>query len=277
MKKEKIYNYLEQYINSIQANGKLSFSLEELRNGLNSYSEDAIKLSLSRLSKKEKIISVYKGFYVIISPEYQHIKILPPELFIDSLFKYLERPYYIGLLSAAVLHGASHQQAMESYVFINKPPIRPTRVEGIKINYVVKSYLPEFGLEQRKTETGYINISCPELTALDLVEYQQRVGGLNRVSTILYELSESIKPGKLDKVLQNKISTSAIQRLGYILDVVLHKQEISLILKNYLAVRKIFRVQLKSGLKKEGLHCREGFPVHPVWKIIENYKIETDF
>ncbi len=307
MQKEKIYNYLEQNINSLQSNGKLSFSLAELRNEFSSYSLDAIKLSLNRLSKKGKIVSVYKGFYVIIPPEYSQRKILPPELFLDSLFKYLDRPYYLGLLSAAAMHGASHQQAMESYVFINKPPIRPTKVEGIKINYVVKSEFPEHGLEQRKTAAGYLNISGPELTALDLVEYQQRVGGLNRISTIIYELSESMQPEKLKLILQNKASLSAIQRLGYILsksialrDVALDKSEsipvhpgkeissqpeasrflgsasggdepLAQVLKNYLSGKKIFRVPLKPGIKKSN------FPVNPDWKIIENYKIETDF
>ena len=300
MQKEKIYNYLEQNINSLQSNGKLSFSLAELRNEFSSYSLDAIKLSLNRLSKKGKIVSVYKGFYVIIPPEYSQRKILPPKLFLDSLFKYLDRPYYLSLLSAAAMHGASHQQAMESYVFINKPPIRPTKVEGIKINYVIKSEFPEHGLEQRKTAAGYLNISGPELTALDLVEYQQRVGGLNRISTIIYELSESMQPEKLKLVLQNKVSLSAIQRLGYILDVVLYKSEsipaqpgkeissqpgdsrflgsasggdesLAQVLKNYLSGKKIFRVPLKPGIKKSN------FPVNPDWKIIENYKIETDF
>jgi len=271
MYKEKIYNYLEKNINSLQAKGKLSFSLLELRNELSSYSLDAIKQSLNRLSKKGKIVSVYKGFYVIIPPEYQHKKILPPELFLDELFKYLKRPYYLGLLSAATIHGASHQHAMESYVFINKPPIRPTAIEGIKINYVVKSEFPEHGLEQRKTATGYLNISGPEMTALDLVEYQKRGGGLNRLTTILYELSESMQPDKLKLILKNKVPFAVIQRLGYILDVVLDKNEISVELKNYLLNKKIFRVPLKPNIKKGS------FTVNSDWKIIENYKIETDF
>ena len=277
MKQDKPYNYLEQYILNVQKSGALSFSLDELRKQFPSSSEVALKFALNRIFKKNKIVSVLKGFYIIIPPEYQQKKILPPELFLDSLFKYLERPYYLGLLSAAALHGASHQQAMESYVFITKPPIRLTRVKGLKINYVVKSSFPESGLEKRKTAAGYINISGPELTAIDLIEYQQRVGGINRVSTILYELLESMQPEKLDEVLQNKVSLSAIQRLGYILDVVLHKQEASSVLKNYLTDKKIFRVPLKSGIKKEGLPSYAGFPVNPKWKIIENYKIETDF
>jgi predicted transcriptional regulator of viral defense system len=271
MKQDKVYNYLEQYILNLQKSGLLSFSLDELRKQFPSSSDIALKFALNRIFKKNKIVSVLKGFYIIIPPEYQNTKVLPPELFLDSLFKYLERPYYLGLLSAAALHGASHQQGMESYVFISKPPIRPTRIKGLKINYVVKSTFPESGLEKRKTASGYINISSSELTAIDLVEYQQRVGGLNRVSTILYELSESMQPEKLNEVLQNKVSLSAIQRLGYILDAVINKQKTSSVIKNYLTGKKKFRVPLKPGIKKKG------FPVNPDWKVIENYKIETDF
>lgn len=268
---ERTYNYLDQYINRIQATGRLSFSLMELVKEYSSQSEDALKLALNRLTKKEKIVSVYKGFYVIIPPEYKHRKILPPELFIDALFKYLGRPYYTGLLSAAVLHGASHQQAMESYVLINKPPIRATKIEGLKINYIVKSVMPRFGIEKKKTDAGYINISTAELTAIDLVEYQNRVGGLNRVATVLYELSDSINQSMLIEVLKNDISLSTLQRLGYILEIVLEKKDLADVIKGFLIKKKIFRVPLKTDEKKEG------YSVHPGWKVIENYKIETDF
>jgi predicted transcriptional regulator of viral defense system len=160
---------------------------------------------------------------------------------------------------------------MESYIIINKPPIRTTKVEGLKINYAIKSVMPECGIEKRKTDTGYINISGAELTAVDLVEYQNRIGGVNRAATVLFELSDSMKEEKLLEVLNNDISLSVLQRLGYILDVVLNKKELSAVIKDYLSEKKIFRVALKPDSKKEG------FKVHPDWKIIENYKIETDF
>lgn len=271
MAKDLTRNYLENYIVEVQSGGKLYFSLDDLKKKFSANYETAIKFSLNKLFKKGKIVSVYKGFYVIIPPEYQHRKILPPELFLDALFKYLERPYYLGLLSAAVLHGASHQQAMESYVFINKPPIRTTKVEGLKINYVVKSEMPQFGIEKKKTDAGYMNVSNAELTAVDLMDYQNRIGGINRVATVLYELVESMNVERLRNVIKNDISYSTLQRLGYLLDVVLDKKELAEVLKDYLQEKKIFRVPLRSGIKKEG------FPVHPDWKIIENYKIETDF
>ena len=268
---EKIYNYLENHLLEIQAKGKLFFLLQDLRKVFPDYSVNALQMNLKRLSKKNKVRFLMKGFYLIIPPEYFFRKILPPELFIDPLFKYLERPYYLGLLSASALHGASHQQAMETYLFITKPPIRSTNVEGLKINYLVRSTIPQVGVVKRKTETGYINISSPELTAVDLIQFQHRVGGLNRVATLLYELSEEMSAEKLKEVLKNNFSLSVLQRLGYILDCVLHKEDLSLVIKDFLLDKKIFRIPLKSDLKKEG------FPVHPVWKIIENYKIETDF
>lgn len=271
MKNNKIYNYLDGYINLLQSEGKLYFSLNEVIEKYPEHSKFALKLSLNRLSGKKKVLSVYKGFYVIIPPEYRNRKIIPPELFIDQLFAFLDRPYHVGLLSAAALHGASHQQAMEYYIFIDKPAIRPTNVEGLKINYVVKNSIPELGVEKRKTDAGYINISNPELTAIDLIAYQNRIGGLNRASTVLYELSESMSPAKLSEILKDNIQLSVLQRLGYILEIVLHKKELAEVIKNYLSDKKIFRIPLKPGYKKEG------FTVNNDWKVILNSKIETDF
>jgi predicted transcriptional regulator of viral defense system len=271
MKNSKIYNYLQGYINTQQSEGRLCFSLNEVIEKYPEHSKFALKLSLNRLSGKKKVISVYKGFYLIIPPEYRQRKIIPPELFINQLFAYLDRPYHVGLLSAAALHGASHQQAMEYYVFISKPAIRPTNVEGLKINYVVKNSISTSGIEKRKTDAGYINISNPELTAIDLIAYQHRIGGFNRASTVLYELSESMSPAKLNEILNENIPFSVLQRLGYILEIVLHKKELAAVIKNYLSDKKIFRIPLKPG------HKKKGFSVSDDWKVIQNSKIETDF
>lgn len=267
----KKHNYLDDYVNSLLSDGRFYFSLKELIDIYPNHSKAALKLSLNRLSSKRKILSVYKGFYVIIPIEYKHRKIIPPELFIDQLFSYLNRQYYVGLISAASLHGASHQQPMEFYIFIDKPSIRPTKAEGLKINYVVKNSLDIKGIEIKKTDAGYIKISSPELTAIDLIDYHKRIGGLNRASTILYELSVSISPEKLKEVFSYDISLSALQRLGYIFDVVLHRKDLALIIKDFLADKVLFRVPLKPGNKKSG------FNVNSEWKVIENYKIEIDF
>ena len=62
---------------------------------------------------KGKICSVWQGLYAIIPVEYSSVGMIPPVLYIDDLMKYLGRPYYISLLSAAVFYGAAHQRPQE--------------------------------------------------------------------------------------------------------------------------------------------------------------------
>ena len=271
MKNEGIYNYLDNYLDNQLGEGKISFSINELEKNFPEFTLNALQMNLKRLNRKNKIRHIMKGFYAIIPPEYRRRKIIPPEFFIDQLFAYLNRPYHVGLLSAAALHGASHQQAMEYYVFIDKPALRSTNVEDLKINYVVKNFIPVSGIEKRKTDAGYINISNPELTAIDLIAYQNRIGGLNRAATVLYELSESMSSAKLREILNENIPLSVLQRLGYILEIVLHKKELAEVIKNYLSQKRIFRIPLKPGSQKES------FAVNDDWKVIQNSKIETDF
>ena len=61
IKKVKKYNYVDKFIIELQSEGRYSFSLEELRQRFR-FSNEAIKLSLKRLSQKGKIVSVRKGF-----------------------------------------------------------------------------------------------------------------------------------------------------------------------------------------------------------------------
>lgn len=266
-----VKNYLENLIQEVQADGKYFFTLEDVKEKFPSDYKNALKHSLNRMFNKGKLVSAYKGFYVIIPPEYSRQKMIPPELFIDALFKYLNRDYYVGLLSAAMYHGASHQQPQEYFVIINKPPMRATAVEGIKINYLVKSNLKKSGVVEKKTRAGYIKVSTPEQTALDIVEFNVRVGGLNRGATLLYELVESMSPRELEKILPGCRSIAALQRLGYILDKIINRNDLSDVIKRYLKDKKIFRVPLKPGKVKKG------YNVNPQWKVIVNSKIEIDF
>lgn len=101
---------------------------------------------------QKKIVSVYKGYYVIVSHQYSFKGILPPHLFIDGLMKFLQRKYYVSLLSAAAIHGAAHQQPQEYYVMIEHPALRPMSKRGLKINHVNKNNINKDFVEQRKKE-----------------------------------------------------------------------------------------------------------------------------
>jgi len=181
-------------------------------------------------------------------------------------------PYYLRLLNAAAFHGSSHQQPQEYFVFTNSPVLRPTKKKNIKINYISRKDIPEELLEKRKTETGYLNISSPELTAADLVQYEKRIGGLNRAATVLNELGETIKLEKINELFLKETAVSTIQRLGYLFEKVLNNHVIAdrIFHESEKLNLKFFRIPLKT------LGNKKGYPTDEKWKVIVNTEIEID-
>ena len=242
------------------------FSLEEVKSEFN-LSDQAIKKSLSRLKTKSKIALIRKGYYAIITPEYSTSGMLPPHLFIDDMMKDLDRAYYVGLFSAAALFGAGHQQPMEYFVITESPALRNIERHKLNINFLVKKEWRQKDIIKKKTDAGYINVSSPELTALDLFYYPKY--GLNRGFTVLQELVEEMKPAALKRTAKNYPQTAALQRLGYLLDHQLSEQKLSEALHKILQSRRHFSVALVNDKPKKG-------GMDNKWKVVVNTNIEGD-
>jgi len=210
------YKYIEDYLHDIQAKGRYDVTLAELKNSFES-SEKAIKQNIYRLKSKNQLAQVRKEFYVIVPPQYSNRGMVPPTLFIDDLMRYLKREYYIGLLSASALHGAGHQQPMQFQVITRKPPLRNIKNKKLNIHFFVKSKWQAANIVEKKTETGYIKVSSPALTAFDLVHYNKKIGGPNRTIQILEDLIENINSSDLNKTAMGQ-KIPDMQRLGYLLE-----------------------------------------------------------
>ena len=63
------------------------------------------------------------------------------------------------------------------------------------------------------------------MTAVDLVENEKSVGGLNRVCTVLNELAETMNLDSLDDSFFKTSAIPVFQRLGYILEHVLRRAD----------------------------------------------------
>ncbi|MEA1787739.1 type IV toxin-antitoxin system AbiEi family antitoxin [Arenibacter sp. GZD96] len=263
---------INQWLDNLLAKGAYGFSKDVLQSEIPNYSDIAIKRALSRLSTKGKIISLYKGYYLLIPPQYLSKGILPPPLYLDAFMKYLQRPYYVALLNAAAFHGASHQQPQEYFVITGFPVLRSTLKKGLKVNYISVKEIPDPLIEKRKTEAGYLNISNAALTACDLVQFEKRIGGLNRAATVLNELTEVIKPSDFSETLLQHTPATALQRLGYLLENVCFNQELADTLYESMERGKLkfFRIPLKTA--KETI----GYSSENRWKVIVNTEIEID-
>lgn len=272
MVKQRPYRSVEDWTNDLLARGRYAFALQQLRAAFPEQSGVANKSALKRLVDKKQIVSVHKGYYLVLPPQYRSKGILPPALFLDAMMKELDRPYYLALLNAAAYHGASHQQPQEFFVVTILPALRPMQKRGLKLNYISKKEIPDKLLDTKKTEAGYLKISNPVLTATDLIQYAKRVGGLNRVATVLAELAESMKPVGFNSALMQHVPVTALQRLGYLLDKVIGNQPLADAL--YKALEKnnatLFRIPLKAAARDKG------FPSDEKWKVIINTTVELE-
>jgi len=251
----------------LQSQGRYTFSFEELRTRF-SLSENALLQGIHRYKTKKQIAQIRKGFYAIIPPEYSKQGMLPPYLFIDDLMKSLNKSYYVALLSAAALHGAAHQQPMEFFVIAQTPAPRSIINKMLKISFFSKNKWEQDEIVQKMTNSGYINVSSPELTALDLLAYTEKIG-INRATTILQELAPTMKVSALSRTAKRYPSTPVIQRLGYLLDRVLNEEKLAEALQKVLSNRTVVPVLLTVQKVKQG-------EMDETWKVIKNRDIESD-
>ena len=267
-KEIKILNWIDKSL----ANGQFCFTSKLIDRHLPIKSKVALKRKLDRLVAKGKIVSIHKGFYIIISPAYQNMGILPPEMFMDDMMGYLKRPYYISLLSAASLHGAAHQQPQVHFVCTTLPSMRDTNKNGMQIKYVSKRNFPESHLIQKKTESGYVNLSDPILTCLDLINYYKTIGGFNRAATVINELSEEITDNEVTYSILQLAKNANIQRLGYLWEYECGQVGLAnalfKIVKEPLRSFKTYKLNPSRDLQKQIIKNR--------WKINVNIEIEID-
>lgn len=264
MKTRYAYNYIEDYLTEIQSKGRYSLTLNELQNKFDT-SEKAILQKIYRLKNKNKLAQVRKEFYVIIPPQYSNRGMVPPTLFINDMMDFLSREYYVGLFSAAALHGAGHQQPMEFQIMNQKPALRSIKNQKLAIRFFTKSVWKQNQIIEKKTETGYLKVSSPELTAFDLVQYHKRIGGLNRILPILEDLTETIKPSVLSKIAKTQKNTN-IQRLGFLLDKLGNKSLTSTLIRLLSKNTKELPLSLA--------HKEKTGQLNEKWKIIVNIKLD---
>ena len=208
---------LPSYLEALQSSGRYWFLGQEIQKNLN-LSNEALRLALWRLSKKKVVARVRNDFYVIVPPEHRRAGCLPALWLIDPLMDYLGLSYYVGLLSAASLHGAAHQQVMALQVVTTKP-IRNIVIGNQRIEFHVKSLMEQDWVEYGKTPVSYFKYSEPAITAFDLIKYARGFGQLQQATTVLSELVEKLNLERLAGLVRSgAICISLAQRLGYLLD-----------------------------------------------------------
>ena len=263
---------IRDWIREKEMLGGRFFTFEELRSSMPELSCQVVKNSLNRLRKSSRIYSPYRGFYVILPPEYVRRGGVPPTFYMDDFMKSVHRDYYFSLLSAAVFWGAAHQRPQVDFVTTNGKRLFAGVRERRDVEWIVRPSIPEQLIAVKRGEAGDVRYSNAELTAVELVQYEQRIGGLSVAATVLSELLESCDFRHASENSFSVCKASAIQRLGYIVEKILkNESQGEVIYHEWARTCKAPHFVLLSLRSSSEAKCRD-----ERWKICVNTEIEVD-
>ena len=261
---------VRKWIEDLPKRGRITFSMDEAESRFSYMPKKAVRSSIYRLIKNNRIYSAWRGFYVIVTDDHALRGIVPPIEYIESLMTYTRHKYYVGLLSAAAIYGAGHQQPQILTVVTDSNDIRSNKNKFIM--FLAKAKISETYLIEKRAGQGKVLISSPELTAIDLIQYENRIGGLNRVVDILSELELDFK--KINVDFWRMIKTPIIQRLGFLLESVLGFEDLGadVFLQAQAAGVHFRKTPLDSGIKPSVDDLKEDLK----WKITINCELEIN-
>jgi predicted transcriptional regulator of viral defense system len=254
------------FIDALQTDGRLTFTTQEAVAALGR-SVPAVRAQLRRLKEKGHLADPFRGFHVIVPPNYRRLGCLPAEQFIPQLMAHLGEPYYVALLSAAAHHGAAHQAPMAFQVMVRRAR-RGLSCGGVRVDFIGRQDMALTPVVERNVPTGVLRVSSPAATALEIVGYPERCGYLDNVATVLSELAQSID-GEALAADAGRAPVSWVQRLGYLL-VLVEREELAAHLDCVLRERDVYPVALAPWLPMEGA-VRDAR-----WQVAINTDVEPD-
>ena len=256
---------MSRWVEQLQSQGRYTFTRDEVE-AKTDRSFVAAQSALRRLKEQSRIVSPRRGFYVVVPPEYRTAGSPPASWFIDDLMRFVKLPYYVGLLSAAAIHGAAHEQPMVFQVITSKP-IREMRAGRVVLRFSMNRKVEQMPLTDVQTETGSMRIATPETTAFDLVRYPAGAGHLSNAATVLAELAERLDVEAL-VALAPLVHVPDVQRLGYLLEAV-GEHRLAEPLADWLRTRSPRAVLLRPGSPAVTATDRR-------WRVIPNEELEVE-
>lgn len=231
--------------------------------------------TMTRLRKAGQFFAPTSGLYVAIPPEYATWRVVPAMDFIGQLMDKLGRRYYVGLLSAAELHGAPHQRPQLFQVMVDKR-VAARDIERVRLRFYTRTKIDSVPTVLLNSATGRVRVSTAEATALDLASRPKDSGGLSNVATVIGELALE------ERLAQEPLADaarvfphSAVRRLGWLLDLVADEADTALLAS---ALQQVLAEPRAPGRAVDLLDPtgpRRGNASNR-WHLVENTEVEPD-
>lgn len=236
---------LSAVLDAAESRGKLNLRTADIAQAMPGVRAEALRQALHRQQRKGRIVRTSRGseHWVIVPLQDASAGAPPIETWLDAyLSKSLGVPYYVGLLSAAEVYGASPQAVMVTQVMVPKSR-RPVQVGRHRLVFLTCTRIAEMPTRWHETPHGRFKLSTPELTALDLVSRQQVAGGIARIVEVLQNLVPNMTADGLTTALNAAQETPTAQRLGVLLSR-LDQALLANVVADWLGTRRTRRIPL---------------------------------
>ncbi len=261
---------LREWVLGLPAQGRFTFTTMEARAAQSQVSAAGTMAALARAEADRIIVSPVRGFHVVLPLEDRATGTPSWRLFLDPLMTYLQTPYYVGLLTAASIHGATPQAAQAVQV-VTPSPRRPVRVGRLAIEFTVRRMAAQAPVDQVTTPSGRMRVATPEVVGFDLVRYPARAGGWDNVLAVVRELAPAMRRPGMKAALAIGPATPDLQRLGHLLDRA-GAAHVAAVLATELQTRRVGRVPLAPGEPP----AAESPERDPAWRVVANVVPEAD-
>ncbi|MEI6107544.1 MAG: type IV toxin-antitoxin system AbiEi family antitoxin [Opitutae bacterium] len=187
---------------------------------------DVIELMGAERSARKVIHSLLrKGWLMRLTPG--HYLFLPPERGPENLGENnaiaiasaVTAPCYVGWWAAASYHGFTTQKPASVAVAARRDmPVRV--IEGTEIRFIHVASRKFFGYKPYDVYGRSATISTPAKTVVDCLDRPALAGGPTEVVRIVYGASVDTSADEVADAALRMKSTSLVQRLGFVMDLV---------------------------------------------------------
>jgi hypothetical protein len=258
--------YAEAFVDECVAAGRYGFSVADVVRATGLSDRNA-KNQLCRLRGRTSKVARWQPFFLINGPAGKAPGAASFDRWLDDYFTWLGRPYYVGLHSAAAIHG-SQPQALQTIQIVTDTPRRDAQVGRQKLRFFVKSDCAASAVQQAPRAFAPMKVSTPETTAFDLVRYAPRLGGIGRTAETLAPMLHLLQPARLKIVLAAEDEISTTQRLGFLLEAMGRA-------KLAAAVETCLPSRCACIPLAVGATCPAGAPRHQRWHVVDNAGITS--
>lgn len=177
-----------------------------------------VRVNLAQSRKRGSIISPARGLWVPVPLENRLAGHPDPMSYINTMMRKLDRKYCVGWLTAAALHGVSHQ-APQVFQVATFPHLADRSVGDSRLNFLTRSRIEDIPATVIFRSQGGARVATPAATMLMLGDDIAAAGGLDNAATTIVELAEEY-PDEIEQVCNcaDAFPLAAKRRVGWILD-----------------------------------------------------------